>query len=228
MDVAKGQLVFEYASLMAELVDMDCLSVAQVCGTDSAGHAFRVAARITGRKKILVPEYVGDDFLLHVRNYCGGISATGTALDIVTVNVDWTTGQVDIGDLKKKLDRDVAAVFIENPTYLGSIEIKAEEIGELAKEAGAEFIVYVDPISLGIMEAPGNYGATIVVGNIQSLGIHMGAGSGVAGFIAVKDDIRYINSLKDMLFGFTPTSEPGEFSVSYYTAWDRTMYALLG
>jgi glycine dehydrogenase subunit 1 len=127
-------------------------------------------------------------------------------------------------DLKKKLSNKVAGVFIQNPTYLGSIEMQAKEIGSLAKKNGSDFIVWVDPISLGVMEAPGKYGASIVVGNLQSVGIHMNAGGGVGGFIAVKDKIEYINSFKDMLFGYTPTSEPGEFSVSYYTSWDRTMY----
>ncbi len=224
MDVAKGQLVFEYCSMMAELVDMDCMSVAQVCGFDSAAHAMRIAGRLTGRKQILVPQTVGEDFLMNVRNYCGGLQETGGGLDIVEVGYDKQTGMLDLDDLKAKLGKDTAAVLIQNPTYLGNIEFNAEEIGRLAKEAGAEFIVYVDPISLGVMEAPGSYGATIVVGEGQSLGIHMAAGSGQLGFIAVKDDENYINSLKDMLFGYTPTTRPGEFSVSYYTAWDRTMY----
>lgn len=224
MDVAKGQLVFEYCSMMAELVDMDCLSVAQVCGTDSSAHAMRMASRLTDRKRILLPETVGRDFMLHVKNYCGGIEATGGALDLVQIQCDPKTGMLDLVDLESKLDDSVAAVYVQNPTYLGTIEFQVREIGELAKKAGAEYIVYVDPISLGVMEAPGSYGATIVVGNLQSLGIHMAAGSGVAGFIAVKDDERYFNSFKDMMFGYTPTSVEGEFSVSYYTAWDRTMY----
>lgn len=224
MDVAKGQLVFEYCSMMAELVDMDCMSVAQVCGIDSTAHAFRISSRLTGRKKILVPETVGSDFLIHIKNYCGGIEATGGALDIIQIKCDKQNGMLDLDDLKRNLDDQVAAVYVQNPTYLGNIEFQVKEIGEMAKSAGAEYIVYVDPISLGVMEAPGTYGATIVVGNIQSLGVHMGAGSGVAGFIAVKDKEEYINSLKDMIFGYTPTTKPGEFSVSYYTAWDRTMY----
>lgn len=224
MDVAKGQLVFEYCSMMAELVDMDCMSVAQVCGTDSAAHAMRIAGRLTGRKKILIPETVGHDFLIHVKNYCGGIEATGGGLDLVLVKCDPKTGMLDLADLKEKLTAEVAAVFVQNPTYLGSIEFQVKEIGEAAKAAGAEFIVHVDPITLGVMEAPGSYGATIVVGELQSLGNHMAAGSGQAGFIAVKDDEQYFNGFKDMMFGYTPTSEPGEFSVSYYTSWDRTMY----
>ena len=224
MDVAKGQLVFEYCSMMAELVDMDSMSVAQVCGNDSAAHAMRIAGRLTGRKQILLPETVGRDFMMHVKNYCGGIAATGGGLELLPVACDTKTGMLDLADLKSKLGSDTAAVFIENPTYLGNIEFGAKEIGAMAKTAGAEYIVYVDPISLGVMEAPGSYGATLVVGELQSMGLHMAAGSGQAGFIAVKDEERYFNSLKDMMFGYTPTSQPGEFSVSYYTAWDRTMY----
>lgn len=224
MDVAKGQLVFEYCSMMAELVDMDCMSVAQVCGEDSAAHAFRMCGRLTGRKKILVPETVGREFLMHIKNYCGGIEATGGGLEIIEVCCDAGSGMLDLSDLKRKLDDGVAAVYVQNPTNLGTIEMKAEEIGRMARDAGAEYVVHVDPISLGVMEAPGAYGATIVVGNIQSLGIHMAAGSGVAGFTAVKDEERYINSLKDMIFGYSPTIVEGEFFVSYYTSWDRTMY----
>ena len=87
------------------------------------------------------------------------------------VDYDSATGQVDMKDLKEKLDQDVAAVFIENPNYLGIIESNGDEIGRLAKENGAEFIVYADPISLGVMEAPANYGATIAVGELHSVGV---------------------------------------------------------
>ena len=224
MDVAKGQLVFEYCSMMAELVDMDAMSVAQVCATDSAGHAMRMAARLTGRKKVLVPETVGNDFMLQVKNYCGGIKASGGGLDIIPVKCNWKTGLIDLEDLKDKLDQNVAALYVQNPTFLGNVELNVKVLGQMAKDVGAEYIVSVDPISLGVLEAPGAYGATIVVGNLQPLGLHMGAGSGVGGFIAVKDEEKYINSFKDMIFGYTPTTEEGEFSVSYYTAWDRTMY----
>ena len=62
------------------------------------------------------------------------------------------------------------------------------------------------------MEAPGQYGATIVVEEAQSLGIYMAAGSGQIGFIAVKDDERYFNSFKDMMFGYIPTLKDREFS----------------
>lgn len=224
MDVAKGQLVFEYCSMMAELVEMDCMTVAQVCGIDSSAHAMRIAGRLTGRKNILIPETVGKEFMLQVKNYCGGIEATGGGLNLILIKCDKQTGMIDIADLKNNLDENVAAIYIQNPTYLGSIEYKVTEIGEMAKKAGAEYIVYVDPITLGVMEAPGKYGATIVVGDLHSLGLHMSAGGGVAGFIAVKDDEKYFNSLKDMMFGYTPTLREGEFSVSYYTSWDRTMY----
>ena len=63
--------------------------------------------------------------------------------------------------------------YLENPGFLGAIEVHAAEIAATAREAGAETIVGVDPISLGVLAPPGAYGADIVVGSIQPLGVHM-------------------------------------------------------
>jgi glycine dehydrogenase subunit 1 len=95
-------------------------------------------------------------------------------IKIVTLKCD-AAGLIDVEDLKSKISQDVCAVMIENPTYLGSVEVKAEEIGKIAREAGAEYIVYTDPISLGVMEAPANYGATITCGDFHTLGCAYGS-----------------------------------------------------
>jgi glycine dehydrogenase subunit 1 len=88
----------------------------------------------------------------------------------------------------------VAAVYFENPAYLGTIETGAAEIARLARAAGAETIVGVDPISLGVMTAPGDYGADIVTGPVQPLGVHMHCGGGAGGFIASRDEEPYVRS----------------------------------
>ena len=142
--------------MMAELVDMDCMSVAQVYGSDSSAHAMRIAGRLTARKDKLVPHTVGHDFLINIKNYCGGLPETGGGLNIIEVNCDNEKGMLDIEDLKSKVSENTAAVFVQNPTYLGNIEFNVEEIGKPAKEAGAEFIVYVDPISLGVWKHQAN------------------------------------------------------------------------
>ncbi|MFQ8731099.1 MAG: hypothetical protein ACLSAC_11970 [Enterocloster bolteae] len=80
----------------------------------------------------------------------------------------------------------------------------------MAKAAGAEFIVYTDPISLGVLEAPANYGATICVGDLHGLGLHLNFGGGQAGFIASHDDMRYITEFKELVDGMVETTVPGE------------------
>lgn len=83
--------------------------------------------------------------------------------------------------------KNVAAVFFENPTYLGNFETRGEEIAKLAHDAGAYCVVQTEVAALGIMESPVNQGADIVCGDIQPLGMHIQFGGGQAGFIAVTE-----------------------------------------
>ena len=101
------------------------------------------------------------------------------------VDYDPATGLIDLDDLARQaLRRAPRAVYFENPTYLGMIESQAAEIAALARGSGAEPIVGVDPISLGVLAPPADYGADIVVGTMQPLGVHMNCGGGIGGFIA--------------------------------------------
>ena len=182
-DHGKYQIFFEYQSMMAELLEMDFLTVPCHCGGQAVSTAFCMANRITGRKKILVPKTMTPQNLLIAKNYVKSVEDDNT-LVIEEVDYDKDTGELDLEDLKKKLDGDTAAVLLENPNYLGIIESQGESIGKLAKEAGAEFIVYADPISLGVIEAPAVYGATICVGDLHGLGLHLQCGGAQAGYIA--------------------------------------------
>ena len=92
---------------------------------------------------------------------------------------------MDLEELKEQLaKKNVAAVFFENPTYLGNFETRGEEIAKLAHDAGAYCVVQTEAAALGIMESPVNQGADIVCGDIQPLGMHIQFGGGQAGFIA--------------------------------------------
>lgn len=225
VDVGKSQLIFEYTSMMAELVDMDTLTMSQVCGGESTASALRMATRLTKRNKVILPKNMNPSYLELIENYCDSIE-DGNSLKLEFEFVDYNkdTGEIDLEDLKNKMSDEIAGVYIQNPNYLGIIETQVDEIKNITDEYDSEFIVYVDPITLGVMEAPGTYGATIVCGDIHSLGLHMSAGSGVAGFIAVKDEEEYMFNMKDIMFGYSPSIVEGEFNYSYTTAWDRTMY----
>jgi glycine dehydrogenase subunit 1 len=86
-------------------------------------------------------------------------------------------------------------------------------------------IVAADPISLGVLAPPADYGADIVCGDIQPLGMHMQFGGGQAGFIATRDEEAYVLEYPSRLFGIAPTSVPGEYGFGD-VAYERTSFAV--
>ena len=208
-DHGKWQAWFEYQSLMGELLDMDHLSVPTYDGAQAAATSLRMATRINGRGEVLVPRTMNPEILAVMKTYLDGVSEQ--LVNIKTVGFDRATGLLDLDDLKSQISSDTAAVFIENPTYLGVIETQAEEIGKLARDNGSEFIVFADPISLGVIAPPVHYGATIACGECHSLGIHMQCGGGQAGYIASLDDMEHASQFKDFVVSLADTVEEGEY-----------------
>ena len=208
-DLGRNQAWFEYASQLAELVGMDFVGLPVYSWGAAVGHSIRMATRITGRDKVLIPASMGPERRSVASTYCG---YPGQADHIVidAVAMDKLTGRIDLADLASKLDSETAAVYLENPSYLGLIEQDAGEIARAARAVGAETIVGVDPSSLGIIAAPSSYGADIVVGTTQPLGIHMNGGGGVGGFIATPDTERYAREYPTLQVSITDTTRDGE------------------
>ena len=125
--------------------------------------------------------------------------------------------------MKNKISSDTAAIYFENPSYFGCIEDQGKEISNIAHSHGALSLVGVDPISLGILKPPSNYGADIVCGDIQSLGVHMQFGGGHAGFIASRDEEKFVMEYPSRLFGITTTTVEGEHGFGDVT-YDRTSF----
>lgn len=184
-DHGKCQAIFEFTSLMGELLDMDVVGLPTYDGAQAASTAVRMANRLTGKNEILVPKTMNPEIFSHMKNY-------SDFMNITTIEYDEQSGNLDLDDLRSKISENTSGIFIENPSYLGIIETQGEEIAKIAHDNGALFVVYAEPSSLGILEAPVNYGADIVCGDIQSLGMHMGYGSGHAGYIATKNKPEYI------------------------------------
>jgi glycine dehydrogenase subunit 1 len=216
-DHGKFQSIFEYCSLMGELLDMDVLSIPLYDGGQAAASSIRMASRINGKHEVLIPKTMNIENKLVVKNYCK------PELIIKEINYDRKTGLLDLKDLKKNVSNKTSSIFIENPNYLGMIENQVDEISQIASNNNIELIVYTDPISLGILKPPREYGATITCGDIQPLGMHMNGGGGQAGFIATKDDMKYIKEFKDLMYGITETVEKGEYGFAN-VLFDRTLY----
>jgi glycine dehydrogenase subunit 1 len=113
------------------------------------------------------------------------------------------------------------------PGFLGVVETQAQDIAALAREAGALTVVGVDPISLGVLEAPPRYGADLVCGELQPLGIHMHYGGGLAGFVASEDAERFVSEYPMFLIGVGPTVVEGEYGFGE-VVWERTSYVQRG
>lgn len=218
-DHGRFHALFEYQSLVAELVDMDVVNVPTFDWGQAAATSVRMAARITGKKKVLLAKTTAPERSKIIVNY-------GTPdLQFEFVQFDVKTGAMDLEDLKAKLTEDVAALYLENPSYLGFIEAQGPDISKLLKENQSLMVVGVDPISLGVLAPPSHYGADIVCGDLQPLGMHMNFSGGQAGFIATRDEVKFVQEYPSRLIGIVPTVKEGEYGFGD-VAYDRTSFAL--
>jgi len=221
-DLGRFQANFEFQSLICELLGMEVTGIPTYDWAAAAGNGVRMASRLTGRGKILVPRNVSPSRLSVITNFCGS-AQEGAGIDVVPVDMDLETGTVDLGDLETKLGEDVACVYFENPNYLGVIEAGGAEISALAHSVGAESVCGVDPISLGVLAPPSDYGVDIACGEAQPLGIHMYAGGGSCGFIASRDEARYVAEYPLRLVSVAETIVPGEYGFGQ-ALYERTSY----
>lgn len=194
------QALFEYQSMIAELVGLEVANSSMYDWATALGEAALMCARVTGRQKFIVPKLIAKDRLSVLRNY-----ASGPGLEVVEVGYDRRTGQLDLRQLRAELGGDVAGVYIENPSYLGFLETQGDEIAAAAHKTGALFVVGVNPISLGLFKAPGAYGADIVVGEGQPLGNPVSFGGPSLGIFACRDELKLMRQLPGRLIGATTT-----------------------
>ncbi|WP_439596897.1 aminomethyl-transferring glycine dehydrogenase subunit GcvPA [Falsiroseomonas sp.] len=208
-DHGRNQAWFEFCSQLGELVECDFVGLPVYSWGCAAGNAVRLASRLNGRRRVLVPEWMDPERLAVIRQYCEPEGMPNRiAVELVAQRA--ADGLIDLDDLRAKLNDGVTAVYFENPSFLGIIETQGAEIARLAHAVGAEVIVGVDPISLGVLAPPPAYGADIVVGTTQTLGAHMSAGGGAGGFIASRDEERYAREYPTLNISITPTRNPGE------------------
>ncbi len=205
ISVGLMQALFEYQSLMAELLDMDIVNASMYDWGSATGEAFLMSLRVKrGRRKIIIPHTMNPFHRRVAETYL-------YPHDVSLVEVGVTEkGTVNISELEEKIDGETAAVYLQNPNFLGFIEEYAVEIGEIAHKHGALFIMGVYPISLGLLEAPGKLGADIVVGEGQPLGLYPSFGGPLLGIFAIRNDRKLLRQMPGRLIGLTTTKDGKE------------------
>ncbi|MGE0214250.1 aminomethyl-transferring glycine dehydrogenase subunit GcvPA [Mycolicibacterium sp.] len=221
-DLGRNQAWFEYASQLGELVGMEFVGLPVCSWGAAAGYALRMAARMTGRNEVVLAGPMDPERLAVIRTLCGPPEMERSLRPRV-VGYDASTGHVDLDALAASIGPTTAAVYFENPNFLGVLESEANEIATLARAAGAETIVGVDPISLGLLAPPSQYGADITVGSTQPLGVHLNAGGGVSGFIATRDEEAYARQYPTLQVSLTDTTRAGQRSFGM-TLFEQTSY----
>jgi glycine dehydrogenase subunit 1 len=165
----------------------------------------RMAANLTGRKEILIARALHPQKRSKVQEYCGH------NLALKFIDYDPATGQLDLAQLEKAVSSETAAIYFDNPNFFGVIEAEGQAVSDLAHRHGALCIVGADPISLGVLLPPSGYGADLACGDIQSLGMHMQFGGGQAGYIACRDEARFVAEFPNRIVGVLPTKVAGEY-----------------
>jgi glycine dehydrogenase subunit 1 len=203
-EISQGllQSLFEYQSMICELTGMDVANCSMYDWASALGEAVRMAVRIKKRKEILVPKTIHPERFTVLKTY---VEPAGITLKQVAYNPQ--TGMIDLDNLKEEISENTAAVYIENPSYLGFVESQIDEIDKEAHACNALLIVGVDPTSLGLLKPPGEYGADIVIGEAQPLGNAMNFGGPLLGIFACRDDLNVIRQMPGRIIGLTSTQD---------------------
>ena len=189
--------------MVAELYDVDVVNSSMYDWATALGEAFRMAYRYNGRRKLLVSSLTSRERLEIARTYC-----RPAGLEILEFPHD-RRGRVEEERLKEIIDGDTSAVYVENPSYLGSLIENVKAVGEIAHDAGALFIVGAEPVSLGLFKPPGSYGADVIVGEGQPLGLAMNFGGPLLGILGCRMDRRLIHTMPGRLIGMTEEMRGG-------------------
>ncbi len=173
------QAIFEYQTAICELTAMDVSNASGYDGTTVAADACYVARYATGRHKVVLAETLNPQVRQVVKTY-----APGFRLEVV--EVPHREGITDPDDLRAAAE-DAACVIFQQPNAFGCLE-PAPDLAAAANDAGALAVAHVDPVSLGLLEAPGNYGCALAIGEGQGAGNYQSYGGPHYGFIAARSE----------------------------------------
>lgn len=194
-EVSQGvlQTIFEYQTLVCQLTGLDVANASMYDGASAAAEAALMATAHTGRRRVVVSAAVHPEYRQVMATYL-------VNQDLALDTVPWRMGVTNLEALEQAVGADTAAVVLQNPNFFGSIE-EMDAAAAIAHKSGALFVAVVDPISLGILAPPGEYGADIAVGEGQGLGNAISFGGPYLGFFAARRDL--IRRMPGRIVGIT-------------------------
>jgi glycine dehydrogenase subunit 1 len=186
------QAIFEYQTVICELTGMDVSNASGYDGTTVATDACFIAKHVTSRTKVVLCETLNPQVRQVVKTY-----APGFGLEVVEVS--HRDGVTDPDELRSAA-ADAACVIFQQPNFFGCLE-PAPDLAAAANDAGSLSVAHVDPVSLGVLEAPGAYGCALAVGEGQSAGNYQSYGGPHYGFIAARSE--FIRRMPGRIVGET-------------------------
>jgi glycine dehydrogenase subunit 1 len=202
-EISQGTLqsIYEYESLIGELVGLDVVSASHYDGAAATAEAALMTCRATRRERVLVSRAVHRHYRETIATYFLGGGLTVEEIPVVPDGP--AAGTTDLAALERSLgdaDRPVGGVIAGQPNFLGLLEPMAE-IGRLAHAAGALFVAVIEPVSVAVLAPPGEYGADIAAGEGQPLGIAPQYGGPYLGILASTDAL--VRQIPGRLVGMT-------------------------
>ncbi len=197
-EISQGtlQAIFEYQTLMCQLTGMEVSNASMYDGATSLAEAVWMAYRVTGRKRVVVAETVHPEYRAVMKTYIDPEEQ-----EIVSLPYQRGTGRIDERVLDQLLDEEVSAVVIQSPNFFGVVE-DLTPLGERVHGAGSLLIVcFSEAIAYGILRPPGAFGADIVAGEGQSLGIPLSFGGPYLGIFTTKE--KFVRNMPGRLVGET-------------------------
>jgi len=194
-EISQGtlQAIYEYQTLVCELTGMDAANASMYDGASALAEAALMSCDATRRQKVLVAQTVHPEYREVLGTY---LIPRGVELS----EVGYAEGLTDLNALEAALNEEIAGVVLQVPNFFGGIE-KAAEVVELAHAKGALAIVAVNPVALGLVKAPGDYGADIVVGEGQAFGNPLNFGGPYLGFLACRE--KFVRRMPGRIVGAT-------------------------
>ncbi len=194
-EVSQGNLqaIYEYQTMIANITEMDVANASMYDGATAMAEAALMAHAQTRRPDILIAKSVHPYYRRVVDTYCNR-----SGINVVEIDIEG--GIINIDHLKKIINNQTAAVLLQHPNFFGSLE-EVEKIEAVVHEAGALYVVSVDPISLGVLAPPGSYNADIATGEGQALGNGLNFGGPYIGIFTVNK--KLVRRMPGRLAGVT-------------------------